>query len=217
MSRSVTGYPEIEIEPSIVVGNRNRVPDFRLRRSGEAWLHVEVTAADLSASAERARDAANQLVAALNRLPNGVSVQVRFRREPTREDLLTVEQELSGVTAEEANGAKDLVHAVIHVSRVSSSIAPIGSDEQDRPISGSALARFENGTTTATLAVRIPYTDDRAQQLLDQEARQLPEEGPGLVCICAHGVNNWIPIIEVHFRRPSEGESAASCCSTRCS
>src|SRR5262245_53677298 len=72
---------EVEIEPAIQVGGGTRVPDFRLRRTGEPWVHVEVTAPTASETAQAAESAATSIAGAVA-LRERTTVQVRFRREP---------------------------------------------------------------------------------------------------------------------------------------
>src|SRR5258706_7380983 len=86
---------EIEIEPLITVRGGHRVPDFRLRREREPWVHVEVTAPTQSESAAAAECAATRLAALLPRIPYGVTVHVRFRDEPIAQDIEDVIRDLT--------------------------------------------------------------------------------------------------------------------------
>ena len=49
------------------------------------------------------------------------------------------------------------------------------------------------------LAVRVPFTDERAQRILDAEAKQIPKEGPGLICIMTTYGSYWRGLIERSF------------------
>jgi len=54
------------------------------------------------------------------------------------------------------------------------------------------------------VAVRIPFSDRRAEQFLKAEARQLPKEGHGLIMIegptSANELKVWIPLIQRRFQ-----------------
>lgn len=189
----------VEIEPIINVEGKIRIPDFRLRMAQEDWIHVEVTAANVSASQERAEQAATALASKLEALPDGLSAQVRFRREPTQEDLQLVARQLVALNEGDNQAMKDTEYWVLHILPVSPVLSPIGSDEQERPIVGAVLGRGEGNLFKASLAVRVPYTDDRAQQMIDAEAKQLPKDGASLICIRTEHSKSWIPTIERSF------------------
>jgi hypothetical protein len=136
--------PEItvEIEPTISVGGGTKVPDFRVRGPEDDWTHVEVTAPNCSASQRSAQRAVDSLVSSTG-LRDGVSVQVRFRREPTPGDIQLVTRETACINSD--RGTKDTEYWVLCVLPVSPVISLIGCDEQDRPVVGAAAARSEGG------------------------------------------------------------------------
>jgi hypothetical protein len=103
------------------------VPDFRLRLRGEHWVYAEVTAADQSESKRQASEAGRELLTeACEALPANVSVQVRFREEPTPEAVASVRYELARVTRAPAIGQEILQnrYAVIHQSEANPVITP---------------------------------------------------------------------------------------------
>jgi hypothetical protein len=77
-------------------------------------------------------------------------------------------------------------------------LTPIGGDEHGRPIFANAVFRV-SGENRALLSVRVPYTDLRGQQVIDAEARQLPKQGPGLICIATSHGGYWKSLIERSF------------------
>ena len=186
---------EIEIEPEIIVDRRNRIPDFRLRRRNETWVHVEVTAPTLSESGQAAANAATWLASSVESIPDGVTVQVRFRDEPTHKDLAEVLEQVPGTCVGQT---VDRPRFVMFVAQASPSFTPAGSDERGRPIMGAIRGRL-HGDQRAGLLVRVPFTDERGQRILDSEAKQLPKEGPGLVCILTNYTNYWSGLIERSF------------------
>ena len=183
---------ELEIEPPATVGDAEKVPDFRLRHPGDEWVWVEVTRPNYSESAQIAQKAAASLRDLLAMIPDGMELQIRFRSEPSDADLNSVRAEVGHATI---NQTIDRPTFIIHTSTATPVLTPIGDDEQGRPIFGNAVGRV-SGENRALLSVRVPYTDLRGQQVIDAEARQLPREGPGLICIAtAHG-KYWQALIE---------------------
>ena len=182
---------EIEIEPPIIVGNGPRVPDFRVRMHGEPWVHVEVTAPTASETALAAQGAASELVR-IATLRDGMTIQVRFRREPLESDQQAAAEDLDAI---QLGAVIDRAMFVMHASPATHEVAPIGGDESGRPIYG-CMTGLVDGDRRSAIVVRVPYTDERAQQVLDAEAKQLPKEGPGLVCVLTTYGAYWSDLIE---------------------
>jgi hypothetical protein len=186
---------EIEIEPLAPVGDSGKVPDFRIRRPTEEWVWVEVTQPSYSESAQIAQSAAASLRDLLTDIPDGMEVQIRFRCEPSDADFTSVRTEAGRAGLDETI---DRPNFVIHTRAAKPVLTPIGSDEHGRPIFGKWLFRV-NGENRASLSMRVPYTDLRGQQVIDAEARQLPKEGPGLICIATGHGKYWRSLIERSF------------------
>jgi hypothetical protein len=186
---------ELEIEPPVTVGDAEKVPDFRLRRPGEEWVWVEVTQPNYSESAQIAQQAAASLRDLLTKIPDGMEVQIRFRSEPSDVDLNSVRTEVGRATLKQTI---DRPAFIIHTSTATPVLTPIGDDEQGRPIFGNAVGRV-SGENRALLSVRVPYTDLRGQKVIHTEARQLPKEGPGLICVATAHATYWQSLIERSF------------------
>jgi hypothetical protein len=186
---------ELEIEPSATVGDAEKVPDFRLRRPGEEWVWVEVTRPNYSESAQVAQQAAGSLRDLLTKVPDGMEVQIRFRSEPTDAVLNSVRLEVEHATL---NQTIDRPTFILHTRAATPVLTPVGNDELERPIFGNAVCRV-SGENRSLLSVRVPYTDSRGQQVIDAEARQLPKEGPGLICIATDHGKYWQSLIERSF------------------
>ena len=186
---------EIEIEPLALVGGSGKVPDFRFRRASEDWVWVEVTEPSFSESQKIAQTVAESLGDLFTDIPERVEVQSRFRSEPSEADLTTVRTVAGHAGMDQTI---DRPNFIIHTRAATPFFTPIGNDEHGRPISARLLFRV-NGESRAVLSVRVPYTDLRGQQVIDAEARQLPKEGPGLICIATRYAGYWRSLIERSF------------------
>lgn len=186
---------EVAIEPTVQVDGGDRVPDFAVRRPGEAWTYVEVTAPNDSESAVEARAAATTLVRSLPAVASGVAAHVRFRDVPTEQDI---EEVGTALAAASVGTVVDRPRFVLEVTEATGVISISGSDERDRPIYGSMAGRME-GDVRSSIMVRVPYTDERGQKILDAEAKQIPKEGPGLICLVTGHGKHWRGLIERSF------------------
>ena len=128
-------------------------------------------------------------------IPGGLEVQVRFRDEPTDDDIRLVREYVAPL---QMGHVIDEPRFIIHAVAAGPELSPIGQDEKDRPIFGNAVGQIV-GETRSVVCVRVPYTDARAQQVIDTEASQLPKEGPGLICILTHHEKYWKSLIERSF------------------
>jgi hypothetical protein len=204
---------QVEIEPPIVVDRRNRVPDFRLRKGQEPWVHVEVTAPTDTESKVVAQAAAARLSQSLQLVPDGVIVEIRFRDEPTDADLEEVAGEL---TEAKIGRIVDRSRFVLHAAKAAEGVST-GPDELGRPVVGCLSARMDGKDSAlvavnepgglrarieaeqgALIAVRVPFLDDRARSIIDAEAQQIPKEGPGLICVRTP-YGQWRGLIERSF------------------
>jgi hypothetical protein len=194
---------EMEIEPHVAVGDRNRRPDFRLRTPGEDWIYVEVAAPDVSAAQARAQLILNRIGHLLAQVPRGTAVEVFLRREPTDDEVGVIAGHVDGAMQSRVAG----IYNVQDLALVAVNQSPPGQivvhdyDEEPRPRLGVARSEVIAGQTTKHIAVRIPFTDERAEAFLTSEARQLPTTAPGLLMIDMSGTPGSFKAWEQLIRR----------------
>jgi hypothetical protein len=87
---------EVELAPTVRVGDRDRRPDFRVRRGLDPWTHVEVSRPDVSDVQEKARRMLEALAGHVATLPVGMGVEVYLRREPTEDEVAQILERLRG-------------------------------------------------------------------------------------------------------------------------
>lgn len=94
-------------------------------------------------------------------------------------------------------------------------IVPNDHGEEVRPRLGKAKFKVEQGVPTRRVVVRMPYSDERAENLLRRELAQLPPEGPGLVMIhmgnAPGGFSSWEPLIRRRFQPSVHTRVGAVC------
>lgn len=207
---------EIEFEEAVGVGDRDRKPDFRIRKDTDDWAYTEVTAPDPSESHERARTILDQLMELLPALPEDTTVDVFFRIEPSDSELAAVSSEIRGAVNDRAS--RDLPGvAVIAVNEsVPGQIVPRDYGENPpRPRVGAARAEAIGNRSTKHISVRIPVTDERAESFIRKEARQLPTTAPGLIMIDMYaalgGVKAWEPLIRRRLQPNQHTRVGAVC------
>jgi hypothetical protein len=195
---------KVEFEPEVTVRDRHRKPDFRVRKYGQPWTWVEVTAPDVSEVESGAREILNRLLALLTKMPFGTAGELLLRRAPTKaemEDIVVVVEEAvaaGGLIRRPLHGLGLLlvghavpgeIHLESHGEPASPRISVVRSEGRD-----GMMRQF---------AVRLAISDERADAFLTREARQLPKDEPGLVMMALSrivGGRKWGPLLSRRFQ-----------------
>jgi hypothetical protein len=87
--------------------------------------------------------------------------------------------------------------------------------EPDVPRLGAAKALFGPDEPHRHIAVRMAYADDRAEDFLRKEARQLPTDEPGLIMVdlsqAPGGIVSWQPVLRRRFQPTIHTRVSAVC------
>jgi len=193
-------YPE--------VGSRKA--DFRVRDDDEQWTTVEVTQPTTSQERQRVQNILRRLTEALSKMDCQFTLEVLFRREPTEEEIAVLCDRLPEFCRlgeqKQAELAGELGFLFLNQlplgQLVNRQIPQLG----DTPLIG--LAMFagggQGGGPHHQVSVRIPFTDERAEEILRAEARQLPDQGVGLIMVdVAHASGSfqaWESLIRRRFQ-----------------
>ena len=176
---------ELEVAPTIAVGTRNRQPDFRIRKPPEEWVYVEVTALNQST-------ASVQTLALLQRVAERViSVDAPFLLEivlsrdptPSEEEQVMTEAEIA---CREAQGhQRDIadVASILVKAGDPQVVIPSLIENDGRPRMAVSRALIGPGQPNRQMIARIPFQDQRAEDTLRIEARQLPRNECGVVMV----------------------------------
>lgn len=216
--RSGRPATDLEVEPSVVVGSRNRKPDFRIRESEESWTYVEVTQASTSEAQANVSRGLEKLTKDLVRDCGGsFALEVFLKRNPTASEIdLIASQIVHGhqdmaTRHEELPSGLGLLYWNIHPP---GTVMFEDHGEPYTPRLGMAAAAIV-GTDHRHIAVRWPFTDQRAQAFLEAEAKQLPKEAAGLIMMQVSGavgaMKAWRSLIEPRFQPTIHTRVSAVC------
>jgi len=106
--RSRCPATEVEIGPEVLVGRRNRRPDFRIRRAVEPWMYVEVTRLNRSMASATTQEALNRIAGQVISVLQPFLLEIVFWRDPTKSE----EDELVKKATEACNAADGTRHDV---------------------------------------------------------------------------------------------------------
>ncbi len=183
--RSSHPETELEVEPGIRVGTRDRKSDFRIKKDGDPWVYVEVTRLHSSAGSIRVHQLLTRLAHAVMAVEQPFLLEVLLNREPTEseeEAFLNQARKAcvapTGLSVDVGDFASVLVKA-----GTASVVVPSIIPNDNRPRMALSQAIVGPGQANRQIVVRIPFADERAEDILAREAKQLPKGQCGLLMV----------------------------------
>lgn len=212
--RSQRRTAQVELYPPV----GNRVADFRVREGEEPWTYVEVTQPDWSEATERARATLDRVAALVANIKKSFSLEVFLRREPTEQEIGQLVQALPQFCDQEGMHRQELL-AQLGLLLLNESppgqIVTGDHGEEVRPRIGMAKAIFGSGEPHRHIAVRMAFSDERAEAFLTSEARQLPTDAPGLIIMglsrAPGAFKSWEPLLKRRFQPRMHTRVSAVC------
>jgi len=208
----------IELGPITQVGTHDRKPDFRLQRDDEPWTYVEVTQPDVAEAQMRAQSMLNRLADLVQPIKKSFSLEVFLRREPTDSEIIALADLVPQFCLLEGDQSKDLPGLAILSLNASAPGLVVPRDhpgEPNVPRLGYAKAIYGSDEPHRHIAVRMAYADDRAEDFLRKEAKQLPKDSPGLAMVqmsrAPGGIKSWEPILRRRFQPNLHTRVSAVC------
>lgn len=202
------GIPDarIELEPGVSVGGQQRKPDFRTRQGGSEWVFVEVAQPEKSEAQQEAIALLSTIASLAHDLPGSYALEVFLRRDPTDEELVSLQQQVRAVCQMEGTRQVDLPK---DLGNLFLNDMPAGQvivqerEEDEAPKLGVAYVQAE-GDLRRHIMVRLPFADARAERFLGSESKQLPAHAPGLVMVqlsqAAGALKSWEPLLRRRFQ-----------------
>jgi hypothetical protein len=196
---------ELEIEPEVAVTGGVRRPDFRIRDGGTPSVYVEVTKLNRSTASDRAQSLIQRMAEAVIALEKPFVLEIVLDRELAgTEEEETVRHALEACQLPAGGYVRVGDYASVLVKIGDPSIAvptPIPDDAIPRAAVAHAIGG--PGAQGRQIIVRVPFSDQRAEDVLRDEARQLPPGQCGLVMVDAAAqptaFDSWPKLIPPRF------------------
>ncbi|MCC6267147.1 MAG: hypothetical protein IT300_06225 [Dehalococcoidia bacterium] len=201
-------YLDLEIEPTVSVGRRTRRPDFRIRRPREPWTFVEVRQLRASAASERVLALLQRVVSKVGAISRPFLLEIVFWREPTENEENEVIDQVDTACQAQSGERIDLGDcASIFVKAGDPSIAvPSPLPDDGRARLAMAVTIGGSGEPPRQVIARVPFADERAEDVLAEKAKQLPPLGGGLIMVDAarqaSAFGSW-PELLMHRFKPT--------------
>jgi hypothetical protein len=172
------------------VSGAERKPDFRARTDNGLWTYVEVTAPQRSQATKRILQCLERIGSLVQRVEGHYALEVFLRREPSDTELEHLSRAIPELCGREGMHDEELPGGLgrlrLNHTAPGQVVLNLPKGEEDTPRLG-RLDRRMGPDDDRHIAVRIAYTDERADEFLRTEARQLPTEAPGLIMIRTSG------------------------------
>ena len=183
--RSRRPQANVEIGPQVTVGKRERRPDFRIRLEPSPWTYVEVTQLNASRPSTRTQEVLSRIADQVISVPRPFILEIVFWREPAEgeEDEIV---RLAYQCCQEPDGhradLRDLASLMVKTGEAGLVVPSILPPDDGTRMS---IARSVVGPDQPNrqIMARVPFADQRAEDILTAEARQLPKDESGLVMV----------------------------------
>jgi hypothetical protein len=190
---------DVELEPVLAGG---RMPDFRIRHDESAWTYVEVTRPDISEERGRLTGILTQLSGLLTTVTGRYAVEIFLNRAATSAELQEIERRIPDFSQLPGVSSQELPDGLgrLYLNETAPGLVVTENRGDDaRPRLGQAQLVIEDGEAVRQIAVRLSFSDDRADAFLRTEARQLPTDAPSLIMIdtsnTSGGLTMWPPLL----------------------
>jgi hypothetical protein len=181
--RSRQPKTDLDIEPSVKVGERNKKPDFRIRKDQDRWVYVEVTKLHSSSASIRVQELLARIADGIMAVEREFLLEIILNREPNDHDeqaILT--GALAACDASDGHQVKIAdVASILVKSGDPRDVVPSLTPDDNRPRMAISKALVGPGRPNRQLLARVPFVDERAEEILRREAKQLPKNECGLL------------------------------------
>jgi hypothetical protein len=197
-----SGSPGIEVELFPAVGTREA--DFRMRNGVEDWTTVEVTHATVSKEQMRLQNILKQLTSAFTSLEGPFSLEVILQREPSDDEMARLCNTLPQFCLGGEPKTECLIDGmgVLLLNQVPVGQLPYSEIPELANVPSIGLAAIFRVDQMVT--VKIPFSDNRAEQILTAESQQLPAGKRGLIMISGPSsvkeLDVWEPLVRRRFQ-----------------
>jgi hypothetical protein len=195
---------QVELEPAV----GDRLADFRVRQKNDVWAYVEVTFPDWSEATERANTILNHVTSLVSQIKRRFALEVFLRREPNEDELGRILAAIPTFCNQDVASREELpdgLGLLLLNKSVPGQVIIDDHGDEPRPRIGRATAILGPDDPHRHVAVRMAYSDQRAEAFLRSEARQLPKDAPGLIMIgtsrAPGAIRVWEQVLKQRFQQ----------------
>jgi hypothetical protein len=215
--RAAVPTATLELEPVVDVGGHERKPDFRVQQADDPWTYVEVTRPNTSHAQRDIEAIMQRLTSMLKPIKKPFGLEIFLNRAPTEEELAQLEKRVSAFCLLDDIQSEDIPN----LGKLFLNQHPPGQvvldDHGEEPVP--RLGRIDTisgpDEPHRHIAVRLAFADERAVDVLEAEAKQLPKGAPGFIMIQTsrtHGAFKvWEPLIRRRFQPTINTRVSAVC------
>jgi hypothetical protein len=165
------GPTQVELEPIVHSGGRQRKCDFRIQKKDGPCVYVEVTQPDMSEAHTHAQSLLEAIIAMIAGIEKPFALEVFLRREPSDDEVPALTQrarEFCSAGGEQGIMVKQELPEGMGLLLLNQ--GPVGqvvlNDHEERPVPrlGASRAVIGPGAPNRHVVVRMPYADERAEQ-----------------------------------------------------
>jgi hypothetical protein len=203
--RSRRPETELEIGPEVVVGDRRRHPDFRIRSRMGPWTCVEVTQLNRSAASTRTQGVLRRIADLVISVLHPFLLEIVFWREPTESEEDELVRQACEACQAADGGRRDIgdLASLLVKSGDPATVIPSILPEDDGTRMSLAQSIMGPGQPNRQVVARAPFADQRAEDVLTKEAKQLPKDESGLVMVDVSGqptaFGSWTELVPRRF------------------
>jgi hypothetical protein len=181
--RSKQTETELEIEPEVRVGTEDRRPDFRIRKGDERWVFVEVTKLHTSTASTRVQELLARISDGVMSIERPFLIEIVLNREPDTEEERTILEGAIAACDVTSGNSVDIsdVASILVKGGDPQVVVPSLIPDDNRPRMAISKAIVGPEGPNRQLIARVPFADERAEDILRREARQLPKNECGLL------------------------------------
>lgn len=215
---------ELEIEPTVIINGRERMPDCRVRHIDNGdWVYVETTQATPSDPQKSAIENLKRLASLVTQTRGSFGLEVLLEREPSDDEIEAVVAQILNRDAQTTETV-DLEAGLGTLNWTVGDLDPVvidnthGQPHTRLGIAGAFIDEDEG--VSRRIVARWPFMDpeQRARRTLGDEAEQLPTIAPGLVMIqagAAGAMRTWPRLIRRRFQPTIHTRVSAVCLFSR--
>jgi len=177
-----------------------------------------VTAPHDSLERKRLARVLDEISRDLQDLNGPYSLEAILRREPSNDEVLNLVELLRELAPGSEVKARQLPKDLGLVLANQSEPGQVILDDHGEPSTsriGMSRTHIVGGSHSSTITLRIAYSDERAGRFIDDEARQLPREAPGLVMVNMGNVvttrGAWKQLVQERFQPNIHTRVSAVC------